>query len=153
MKRKTGIFAGLSSDPGQPALHMIKDAGFETIASDHYDVQTVCKLKNECDKIGLELTFLHAPYYVTKPFYIHTNEFWRGDLTYIPLYEATISTIDAAAESGVGTMMMHVSGGWDAPPVTDIGTWTLFGFSGFFLFRLFVNGFLLLFHVGIDGVF
>jgi len=121
MKRKTGIFADLSSDPGQPALHMIKDAGFETIASDNYDVETVCKLKNECDKIGLELTFLHAPYYVTKPFYIHTNEFWRGDLTYIPLYEATISTIDAAAESGVGTMMMHVSGGWDAPPVTDIG--------------------------------
>ena len=121
MKRKTGTFAAFSDRPVSDTLKIIKDAGFETVASGRYRVKEVCGIKNECDKLGLELTFLHAPYYLDEPFYIHTNEFWRSDLTYIPLYEATISSIDAAAESGVGTMMMHVSGGWEAPPITDAG--------------------------------
>lgn len=121
MKRKTGVFAGLSSDPAQPVLHLIRDVGFETVASGINGVENICKLKNECDKIGLELTFIHAPYFVNEPFYIHTNEFWKSDLTYLPLYEATMTTIDGVAESGVGLLVMHVSGGWNAPPVSDVG--------------------------------
>ena len=119
---KLGIeCGGVASMSEAETLSLIKEAGFEAVFSCQYDLKTVDALKNECEKLGLSLDFLHAPYAVNRPFRVHINDFWRSDLTYLPLWDAIRQSIDAAQACGIGTVVEHISGDWTAPPITDTG--------------------------------
>ena len=65
MKRKFGIeleclrYTGLSDGT---VLRMIKDAGFDSVFSNKYEISEVSAIKAEAVKLGLDVEFLHAPF-------------------------------------------------------------------------------------------
>ena len=65
MKRNLGIVSSCCSRQGQQTeietLHMMKDIGFDCFHTGAIDMKTVCDLKNEADKLGLDFEFIHAP--------------------------------------------------------------------------------------------
>ena len=124
MKRKLGIPSGCVRGYTEAgAIRLIREAGFDCVFTGYISVKEVGAIKNECEKQGIELEFLHAPFRVTGNggSTVYCNEFWRSDLTYLPLCNDIIECIDTAGEVGVDTVMMHVSGGWYAPPITEKG--------------------------------
>lgn len=122
MKRKLGMMSGCVKAISElDSLKLLKDAGFDAFFSNCYDLCGVAALKEESLRLGLDMEFLHAPFFVTAPDYIHINTFWKADLTFLPLKKAIAAAIDAAANAGISTVVEHVSGGWEAPPLTDLG--------------------------------
>ena len=112
---RCGIMA--SCLPGKTeyeALDLIRDAGFEAVFSDDNDPARVYELKNKCEKLGLSLDFLHAPFR-------GINDFWVPGLAYRALREGIYRCIDAAAGAGVPAVVCHVSSGWFPPQLSDIG--------------------------------
>ena len=116
MERKLGINSGCLPDIAGTAeeLKRIRDAGFDWFSSASCLPEQVCMLKNEGERIGLTLGFLHAPT-------AGINNFWREDLEYLPLWKQVIASIDSAAACDIPTVVMHLSSGWTAPALTDIG--------------------------------
>lgn len=122
MKRKLGMISGCVNNISElDSLKLLKDAGFDAFFSNCYDLRSVAALKEESLRLGLDMEFLHAPFFVHAPGYVHINTFWRADLTFLPLKRAIAASIDAAANAGITTVVEHVSGGWEAPPLTDLG--------------------------------
>ena len=115
MKRKLGIVAScLSGVPETDALEKIRNAGFDTVFSNQNDAGTVCELRERCDRLGLTLDFLHAPF-------AGINDFWTPGLAYRGLRDGIRKSIDAAAQAGVPTVVCHVSSGWSPPQLCDVG--------------------------------
>ena len=116
MERKLGINNNCLPDIGGSAeeLNLIRAAGFEVFSSASYLAKEVYALKKEGDRIGLSLEFLHAPT-------TGINNFWREDLEYLPLWKQVLSAVDSAAACSVPTVVMHLSSGWTAPALTDVG--------------------------------
>ena len=115
MKRKLGIYAnclrGLSAED---ALEKIKAAGFETFFTGDYKTEDVAKIKKRSDDLGLEYEFIHAPF-------ASINEMWMPGVGYLKVFEYMKESIDSAAENGVPVVITHVSSGWKAPQVNDLG--------------------------------
>lgn len=115
MERKLGIFAAcLPGVTEIDALDKIKAAGFDMVFGEAYDEKTVCAMKDKCEKLGLSLDFLHAPFR-------GINDFWRSGLAYRDLRDNIRASIDSAAKAGVPVVVVHVSSGWFPPPICDIG--------------------------------
>lgn len=117
MKRKFGIeleclrFENL---PDGTVLEMIKDAGFDSVFSNKYDISAVTAIKEKADKLGMDVEFLHAPFR-------GVNDFWCAGLDYLPLKKTVTESIDSAAANGIPVVVMHVDSGWNPPPICDIG--------------------------------
>ena len=115
MQRQLGIHSGCiqNADPAQ-TLSIIKDAGFDCFFSDRYDEKSVSKQKNQAVKLGLDFSFIHAPF-------MGCNHFWLAGDDYKPLFDAITSTIDVASKNEIKAVITHVSSGFTPPPVNDIG--------------------------------
>ena len=115
MERKFGIVADCLYDIDTiDALEKIKAAGFENFFTNEYKNSDVAKIKARADALGLTYEFIHAPFY-------SINEMWMPGLGYTVVFDYMKETIDAAANNGVPTVITHVSSGWNAPKVNDLG--------------------------------
>ena len=117
MKRKLGMNCDACQGLTElEALELIKKAGFDSffLGSEHVTPELVANLKTKGDQLGLEFTFIHAPFY-------NINAMWMPGDDYLANYNDMIMTIDAAAENGVPYVVIHASAGWDAPAISDIG--------------------------------
>ena len=115
MNRALGINASCLPDLTEyDALDKIKTAGFETVFSEVSDLKTVCAIREKCDRLGLALEFLHAPF-------ARINDFWCGGYDYLGIRDGIKSSIDSAAAAGVPIVIVHVSSGWFPPQVCDLG--------------------------------
>lgn len=95
-------------------LEMIKDAGFDSVFSNKYEMGEVTAIKEKAAKLGLDVEFLHAPFR-------GINDFWCAGLKYLPLKKTVIASIDSAAANGIPVVVMHVDSGWNPPDICDIG--------------------------------
>ena len=115
MKRKLGILANcLRGVPAADALEKIKAAGFETFFTGDYKCGDVAEIKKKADELGLEYEFIHAPF-------TSINEMWMPGVGYLAVFNYMKESIDSAAANGVPVVITHVSSGWKAPQVNDLG--------------------------------
>ena len=115
MKHRLGIIADCLPGVAEiDALEKIRKAGFDMVFSSEYDPKTVYKIKEKCDRLGLSLDFLHAPFR-------GINDFWIPGLAYRGLRNGIYGSIDAASEAGVPMIVCHVSSGWFPPQLCDVG--------------------------------
>ena len=115
MKRKFGINAGcLKGIKEIDALEKIKAAGFESFFTGAYKRDEVAAIKKRADELGLEYEFIHAPFY-------NINQMWMPGMGYLEVFDYMKESIDAAAENGIRSVITHVSSGWNAPQVNDLG--------------------------------
>ena len=116
MKRKLGIntdcFRGDVDD--LQTLALAKEVGFESITTGLTEKGAVCALKDKATALGVDFPFLHAPYR-------GINAMWEPGDDYLALYNGMCEAIDSAAAAGVAGVVTHVSSGWQAPPVGDLG--------------------------------
>ncbi len=119
IKRKLGINTGfLRGVSTVDCLKYMKDVGFETFFTGAFEMDDVLALRKEADRLGLEFEFIHAPFHYQGR---HVNTFWAPGTDYLPLYESNMRSIDSAKAAGVDMIVLHVSGGWIAPPITEMG--------------------------------
>lgn len=115
MNGKLGIIADcLPGVADIDALEKIRNAGFDMIFTCETDPAVVCKMREKCDRLGLTIDFLHAPF-------DFINNFWLPGLAYRDLRNAIYSSIDAASAAGVPAVVCHVSSGWFPPQLCDVG--------------------------------
>lgn len=116
MKRKLGIntdcLSGLLDELS--TLELAKETGFEAFTTGRTDLAGVSELKEEADKLGMDFPFLHAPF-------SGINNMWLEGDAYRVIYDGMIKAVDSAADCGVPAVVSHVSSGWNAPPVNDLG--------------------------------
>jgi sugar phosphate isomerase/epimerase len=115
MKRRLGINANcLIGISEKDALKLIKDAGFDSIFISAYENDEVAEIKREADALGLESEFIHAPFR-------GINAIWEQGMGYLTIFEQMKQTVDSAANNGIKKVITHVSSGWNAPAVCDLG--------------------------------
>lgn len=116
MQRKLGIntdcLSGLTDE--LTTLALAKEAGFESITTGSTKMEEVCALKDKTVAYGMDFPFLHAPFR-------GINAMWEQGDGYLTLYHGMCEAIDSAAAAGVAGVVTHVSSGWQAPPVNDLG--------------------------------
>ena len=116
MQRKIGINTDcLRGETDElTVLSMAHEIGFECFTTSAFTLPEVAALKNRADALGMDFPFLHAPYR-------GINAMWLEGDGHLPLYEGMVTAIDSAAACGVSAVITHVSSGWQAPPVCDLG--------------------------------
>ena len=115
MNRKLGVVANcLTEKTEYDALDLIRSVGFDAVFSESNDPKTVCALREKCDKLGLSLDFLHAPFH-------GINNYWLPGDDYLELRRGIESSIDSAAAADVPLVVCHVSSGWWPPQICDVG--------------------------------
>ena len=115
MKRKLGIIANCLCDiDTADALKKIKAAGFESFFTGEYKTEDVARIKACGDELGLTYEFIHAPFH-------NINEMWNSGLGYLTVFDYMKESINAAEKNGIPYVITHVSSGWKAPCVNDIG--------------------------------
>lgn len=115
MTRKLGINAHLVAGLSEiDALPLIKETGFDCFFSADRNIDSMCALAERGRELGMECCFIHAPF-------SGINNVWLPGMAYRPVYTGIKQTIDAAAASGVPTIICHLSSGWNAPEITDLG--------------------------------
>ena len=116
MKRKLGIncdcLAGLLDEIS--TLKLARELGFEVFTTSTTEINAVTALKKTADELGMDFPFLHSPYR-------GINNMWLEGDGYLTIYNGIIEAIDSASACGVGAVVLHVSSGWQAPPVNDLG--------------------------------
>lgn len=115
MKRKLGIICEcLRGTQSFDTLDYIKNAGFESVFTGHYNLPFAEKLKNKADKLGLEMEFIHSPF-------SGINNMWREGDAYKELYGKITESVDTAKALGINAVVLHVSSGWHCPEINDLG--------------------------------
>jgi sugar phosphate isomerase/epimerase len=71
-------------------------------------------IKEKAVAYGMDFPYLHAPY-------SGINNMWLAGEDYHGIYDGIIESIDLAAACDVGAVVTHVSSGWQAPPVNNLG--------------------------------
>lgn len=95
-------------------LELTKAAGFDSFFMNMCKRQVIAEAKDAGDRLGLEFEFIHAPYR-------GSNDMWKEGDGYLTLMNGILESVDAASETGVGMIIMHVSSGWHPPQVCDLG--------------------------------
>lgn len=95
-------------------LELAHKIGFEAITTSTIEVGAVSALKKKADALGMAFPYLHAPFG-------GINYMWMEGETYRAIYDGIIETIDSAAACDVSSVVLHVSSGWQAPFVNDLG--------------------------------
>jgi len=116
MKRKLGIntdcLGGLLDEIS--TLKLAREVGFEAITTGMIHLDGVSALKEQADGLGMAFPFLHAPF-------SGINGMWTEGESYRTVYDGMLEAIDSAAACGVPAVVIHVSSGWQTPPVNDLG--------------------------------
>lgn len=115
MDRKLGIIAEcIGGANTADVLKRVKDVGFSSVFTGKIARKEVEEVKSECDKLGLEVEFIHAPF-------SGINEMWLDGDGYKRVYDGMIESIDSAKACGIPMIITHVSSGWKPPRVGDVG--------------------------------
>ena len=115
MNRKLGIEASCLRGVSEvDALDKIKAAGFETFFTGFGGMDAVCSIRRKADQLGLTYDFIHAPFG-------GINNLWVPGVEHLSILDKIKGSIDAAAENGISTVVVHVSSGWWPPHLCDIG--------------------------------
>lgn len=115
MERKLGIVSEcLVGENPVEALEKIKNAGFDCFFTNHRDLSKVSELVKKADELDMTCEFIHAPFG-------GINEMWLAGMNYLNVMNGMKHSIDTAAATGVPTVIAHVSSGWDAPQITELG--------------------------------
>lgn len=115
MERKMGIMAEcLKGASVEETMPKIAAAGFNCYFTGHYTPNEVERVVAAGDKAGLTCESIHAPF-------AGINKMWLSGMDYLPIYQGMKTSIDAAAANGVPTVVVHISSGWYAPQMNDLG--------------------------------
>lgn len=116
MKRKLGIIASccMPAMGELEALPEIKAAGFDCFFTGLYKREDIAALRKRADEVGLEFETIHAPF-------ANINAMWLPGMSYLDVYDKMEQSIDSAAEFGIPTVVTHLSSGWNAPEITELG--------------------------------
>jgi len=117
MKRKLGINCECISGANPvETLELIKAAGFDSFFSGTYVNKHAMPeaLRKKADELGLEYEFIHAPF-------SGINNMWLSGMDYLGIFNGMKTAVDYAAKVGVSTVIIHVSSGWNAPAINDLG--------------------------------
>lgn len=115
MKRKLGINCDcVHGQSPLETMEIIKDCGFEATFTSDIRLETVKEQKKKADNLGLQIEFIHAPFR-------GINNLWLPGVACWDLMERIEETIDTAAACGIPAVILHVSSGYHAPDLCDIG--------------------------------
>ena len=115
IRREFGINANCLKNISElDALQSIKEAGFKSVFLESYKNEDVRAIKNKADEIGLTVEFIHAPF-------SGINNMWFSGFAYLDIFEKMKESIDSASNNDIEGVVVHVSSGWQAPAVNDIG--------------------------------
>ena len=117
MERKLGIntdcLRGLLDEVS--TLELAHQIGFQVFTTGNADPENVISLKKRADELGMEFAFLHAPYRGINALWGEENEESRE------MFAKITAAIDVASACGIPAVILHVSSGWQAPPINDLG--------------------------------
>ena len=113
MNRVFGLVCNVAEGTEEVSLELLKKYGFSNFFSDLYDLESATLLRKKADELGLEYEFIHGPFK-------GINDMWTSEETPL-IYKELIRSIDTAAAVKVKTVIVHVSSGWNAPKVNDLG--------------------------------
>lgn len=115
MNQKLGVVANCLTDKTEiEALDLIRATGFRAVFSESNRPAEVFALREKCEKLGLSLDFLHAPFH-------GINDLWLPGEDYRGIWKGMTDSVDSAAGAGVPLVVCHVSSGWWPPQIGDIG--------------------------------
>ena len=95
-------------------LRLMREVGFNSFFSGAHTHEDVERVRKAGDALGMTLTSLHAPF-------SEINNLWLHGMNYRPLYKQILESIDSAADNGVPVVVLHISSGWRAPELNDLG--------------------------------
>lgn len=117
MERKLGILAECirSNDPADN-LKLMHDAGFNCYMIDACNIalENASRIVEAGNALGMTCESLHSPFK-------GINYMWQYGLNYLTVYNGIKTAIDTASALAIPTVVVHVSSGWDAPQVNDLG--------------------------------
>ena len=115
MKRKLGIIVEcLKNTDSLHTLELVKEAGFDCFFTGSQSSERVAELVRKGQELGLTCEFIHAPFK-------NINSMWLAGMSYLEIMNGMKHSIDNAAANGIPTVIVHVSSGWDAPDITELG--------------------------------
>ncbi len=115
MKRKLGINCNcIENLDTLTTLEKIKNAGFDSFFSNEYSPSRALKLRRRADELGLDYEFIHAPFK-------GVNSMWLEGDEHLKILSGMKESIDAASDAGVPAVIIHLSSGWKAPEICDLG--------------------------------
>ncbi len=117
MERKLGILAECirSNDPVDN-LKLMRDAGFNCYMIDAGNIalEAAKPIVEAGNALGLTCESLHSPFK-------GINDMWQYGLNYLTVFKGIKTAIDTAAALAIPCVVVHVSSGWKAPQVNDLG--------------------------------
>ena len=114
-KRKLGIICEcIQGEDALITLERMKNAGFECFFSGAIQEERVRALKEKADSLGLEFQFIHAPF-------AGINAMWQEGDEYQKIWNGMTEAIASASACGVPIVICHVSSGWKAPEINELG--------------------------------
>ena len=115
MKRKLGINADcVRTQSVISNLDIIKETGFDSFFTGSRLTEGIGQIRKKADELGLCYEFLHAPF-------DGINNMWLAGLGYREVMNGMKLAIDNAAEYGIPAIVAHLSSGWKAPEITELG--------------------------------
>lgn len=116
MKRKVGIntdcLKGLLDEVS--TLKLASKIGFEVFTTDTTERGAVAVLKDQAVSLDMDFPFLHSPF-------DGINHMWVEGAAYRTVFKGITDSIDYASDFDIPSVVLHVSSGWQAPPVNDLG--------------------------------
>ncbi|MBQ9080563.1 MAG: TIM barrel protein [Clostridia bacterium] len=95
-------------------LQKIKELGFDAFFTGVPAITNIPAMAKAAEENGLEWETLHAPFG-------HINDIWRvgegGDI----MLRELLNSVDCCVLAGARILVVHLSSGNNAPPITDIG--------------------------------
>ena len=95
-------------------LEIAHETGFEVFTGSKRAIEVMTAIKEKAVEYGMDFPYLHSPY-------SGINNLWLEGDEYLTIYNGITESVDVAAACDVGAVVTHVSSGWNAPPVNDLG--------------------------------
>ena len=115
MERKLGInIDSLTKTDPLYAVELIKKAGFDCFFTSIQDPELLASVVQKGKELGLTCEFIHAPFK-------DINNMWLAGISYLDIMNKMKHSVDLAAANKIPTIIAHVSSGWNAPEITDLG--------------------------------
>ena len=116
MKRKLGINIDCLSGSLDEisTLKIASETGFEVFTTSVRELGEMTRIKEKAVVLGMDFPFLHSPF-------SGINNMWLEGEEYRKVFDGIVYSVDVAAACDVQSVVLHVSSGWQAPPVNDLG--------------------------------
>ena len=112
-----GCYAGLSVEKNVELMR----ANGVTATFTGSESEQLPEIMAALDGTGIVCDSLHAPFRGTPLYPVEMNAIWEADASGDMMLARLIDGVDRCARYGVPTLVVHLSGGQNPPPVTDAG--------------------------------